>query len=92
MRNSTLLFNYANNRPHNSISLEQVCFLEGVSFIFNQICKKCTKLGKNITLFVHLSAAKSCKKCKYFSFISNPTGTLHEKCKRLSSICLEYIK
>ena len=61
MRNSTLLFNYANNRPHNSISLEQVCFLEGVSFIFNQICKKCTKLGKNIALFIHLSAEKCTK-------------------------------
>ena len=61
MRNSTLLFNYANNRPHNSISLEQVCFLEGVSFIFNQICKKCTKLGKNIALLVHFSAEKCTK-------------------------------
>ena len=61
MRNSTLLFNYANNRPHNSISLEQVCFLEGVSFIFNQICKKCTKSIKNLSFKVHFSAAKSAK-------------------------------
>lgn len=66
MRNSLLFYNFAYNRPQTCISLEQVCFLvEGVSFIFNQICKKCTKLEKNIALFVHLSAAKSCKKCKY---------------------------
>ena len=58
MRNY-LLSNYASNRPHNSISLEPVCFLEGVSYIFNQIRKKCTKLEKNIPFFVHLSYEKS---------------------------------
>ena len=68
MRNY-LLLNYASKRPHNSISLEPVCFLEGVSYIFNQIRKKCTKLEKNIRLFVHLSAAKRTKKCKFFNFI-----------------------
>ena len=53
MRNSTLFYNFAYNRPQTRISLEQVCFLvEGVSFIFNQICKKCTKLGKNIIFYV----------------------------------------
>ena len=57
MRNY-LLLNYASNSPHNSISLEQVCFLEGVSYIFNQIRKKCTKLEKNIRLFVLFSAEK----------------------------------
>ena len=66
MRNSTLFYNFAYNRPQTRISLEQVCFLvEGVSFIFNQICKKCTKLGKNIIFLVLFSATKSCKKCKY---------------------------
>ena len=60
MRNSTLFYNFAYNRPQTRISLEQVCFLvEGVSFIFNQICKKCTKLRKNIIFLVLFSAAKS---------------------------------
>lgn len=60
MRNSTLFYNFAYNRPQTRISLEQVCFLvEGVSFIFNQICKKCTKLVKNIIFSVLFPAAKS---------------------------------
>ena len=63
MSNFFTLFNYASNRPHNSISLEQVCSLvEGVSYF--QICKKSTKLGKNIDLLVHFPAAKRTKKCK----------------------------
>ena len=58
MRNSTLFYNFVYNRPQTRISLEQVCFLvEGVSFI----CKKCTKLGKNIALLVHFSAEKCTK-------------------------------
>ena len=66
MRNFTIFYNFAYNRPQICISLEQVYFLiEGVSFIFNQICKKCTKLGKNIIFLVLFPAAKRTKKCKY---------------------------
>lgn len=65
MSNFFTLFNYASNRPHNSISLEQVCSLvEGVSYF--QICKKSTKLGKNIDLLVHFPAEK-CTKIKLFA-------------------------
>lgn len=67
MRNSTLFYNFAYNRPQTRISLEQVCFLvEGVSFIFNQICKKCTKIGKNI-IFLVLFPAEKCTKIKLFA-------------------------
>ena len=67
MRNSTIFYNFAYNRPQTRISLEQVCFLvEGVSFIFNQICKKCTKLEKNIGLLV-LFPAEKCTKIKLFA-------------------------
>ena len=67
MRNSTLFYYFAYNRPQTRISLEQVCFLvEGVSFIFNQICKKCTKLGKNI-IFLVLFSAEKCTKIKLFA-------------------------
>ena len=56
LRNSFI--NYiAYNRPHSYVS-SSTGFLEGVSYIFNQIRKKCTKLEKNIPLFVHLSAEK----------------------------------
>lgn len=62
MRNSTLFYNFAYNRLQLCKALEQLYFLaEGVSFIFNQICKKCTKLGKNIALLVHFSAEKCTK-------------------------------
>lgn len=61
---NSLLFNYVSNRPHNSISLEQVCSLvEGVSYIFN---KKCTKLEKNLELLV-LFPAEKCTKIKLFA-------------------------
>ena len=64
---NSLLFNYVSNRPHNSISLEQVCSLsEGVSYIFNQICKKCTKLEKKLELLV-LFPAEKCTKIKLFA-------------------------
>ena len=68
MRNSTLFYNFDYNRPQTRISLEQVCFLvkEGVSFIFNQICKKCTKLVKNI-IFLVLFPAEKCTKIKLFA-------------------------
>ena len=67
MRNILLFnLNYADNRPQARISLEQVCFLlEGVSFILNTFCKKCTKSFKNLFFKVPFSAAKSCKKCNY---------------------------
>ena len=58
MSNFFTLFNLANNRPHRFM-LDTFISLEGVSYILNQICKKCTK---NIRLFVHLSAAKSASK------------------------------
>ena len=64
---NSLLFNYVSNRPHNSISLEQVCSLtEGVSYIFNQICKKCTKLEKKLELLV-LFPAEKCTKIQFFA-------------------------
>lgn len=63
LRNSFI--NYiAYNRPHSHVS-SSTSFLEGVSYIFNQIRKKCTKLEKNISLFVHLSAEK-CTNIKTF--------------------------
>ena len=59
---NSLLFNYDSNRPHNSISLEQVCSLvEGVSY-----CKKCTKLEKKLELLV-LFPAEKCTKIKLFA-------------------------
>lgn len=59
MRNSLLFYNFAYNRPQNRISLEQVCFLvEGVSFILNTFCKKCTKSFKNLFFKVPFSAEK----------------------------------
>ena len=66
MRNILLFnLNYADNRPQARISLEQVCFLvEGVSFILNTFCKKCTKSFKNLFFKVPFSAAKRTKKCK----------------------------
>ena len=64
---NSLLFNYVSNRPHNSISLEQVCSLvEGVSYIFNQICKKCTKLEKKLELLV-LFPAEKCTNSNLFA-------------------------
>lgn len=68
MRNSTLLFNnFAYNRLQLRKALEQLYFLaEGVSFIFNQICKKCTKLGKNI-IFLVLFSAEKCTKIQFFA-------------------------
>lgn len=63
--------NYSNinyivcNRPHSFVS-SSTSFLEGVSFISNQICKKCTKLGKNIK-FLLLFPPKKCTKINIFA-------------------------
>ena len=64
---NSLLFNYVSNRPQTRISLEQVCSLvEGVSYIFNQICKKCTKLEKKLELLV-LFPAEKCTNSNLFA-------------------------
>lgn len=65
LRNSLFINYVACNRPHSLVS-SNTSFLEGVSFIFNQICKKCTKLGKNI-IFLVLFPAEKCTKIKLFA-------------------------
>ena len=57
LRNSLYINYIAYNRPHSYVS-SSTSFLEGVSYIFNQIRKKCTKLEKNIRLFVLFPAEK----------------------------------
>ena len=65
LRNSLFINYVACNRPHSLVS-SSTSFLEGVSFIFNQICKKCTKLEKKLELLV-LFPAEKCTKIKLFA-------------------------
>lgn len=57
MRNSLLFNNFVYNRPHSFVS-SSTSFLEGVSFILNTFCKKCTKSFKNLFFKVPFSAEK----------------------------------
>ena len=57
MRNSLLFNNFAYNRPHSFVS-SSTSFLEGVSFILNTFCKKCTKSFKNLFFKVPFPAEK----------------------------------
>ena len=74
MRNSLLFNNFAYNRPRSFVS-SSTNFLEGVSFILNTFCKKCTKSFKNLFFKVPFPAEKCTNSHSFAKSVQNSDNT-----------------